>query len=769
MTITGLDPAYRKTVVKVPIYGNPAGGYYTANPALIPFDNVMNFWPIVAGLGTHNIIYNYQDPSSHCVGHDTVTVRVLDAEASIFFPNNRTRFCTNDGPFVVTGANIKNDTGTFSINGGVGLHDNGDNTATITPRNLTEGTYTITYTYFDGTYLPIFDDFEVGKKPMADFGWATECFQAGQPITFTNKSIPSFGYFTDSSFYWKIYNNSGFVFDTLTNSVYTFPEPGNYLVELQVNNTNGCVDTMRRTFALRPTIKLLGTNEFENFESKPISWQSGTLSGSIDSWKLGTPPQAYGYPPVPPDANIWYTYIPVASAPKEQSYVSSPCYDFTGMKMPMITMNIWRKFNANRDGANLQASADSGKTWNLVGQIGDGVNWYNSYEISGNPGGNTAIGWANIRDANWLEARHALDMLKDKSQVQFRLYYGSDNTAKNTSGMAFDNIRISERTRMALIEHFTNTNHPATFKADSTLDSWAEANKSHVIDIQYHTSDPAGDPFYDNNPVIPTTRQFYYGLSSVPYGILDGGTTADDRFDYSLSDPLNKNGTIIESLGDSYFELQSSSNISENVLNTQVTMTSILNLPLTEVSLRIAVIELEIEHTPLGNGDTLFRNVVKTMIPGAAGTSFYRSWNKGETSSVEGSWTLQNVNDIRNLRLVAFVQDESTKLVYQALMDTISLVTATNNPPVVNRNGISYLVYPNPVNRTATIELNEQAAEDITVEMYNNMGRLVHTGHIAAGTLSEEISVDDYPDGLYLLRLTTSRKLLGISKVIVSK
>ena len=651
----------------------------------------------------------------------------------------------------------------------MGIYDNGDNTATITPRSLTEGTYTITYTYYDGTYLSITDDFEVGKKPVADFGWATECFQAGQPISFTNKSVPSFGYFTDSSYYWKIYNNSGFISDTLSNIVYTFPEPGNYIVELQINNTNGCVDTMTRTFALRPTITLQGNNEFETFETKPVSWQSGTLSGSVNSWRLGTPPQAYGYPTVPPNANIWYTYIPVVSAPREQSYVSSPCYDFTGMKMPMITMDIWRKFNANRDGANLQASADSGKTWNLVGQIGDGVNWYNSYEISGNPGGNTAIGWANIRDANWLEARHSLDMLKDKSQVQFRIYYGSDNTAKNTSGIAFDNFRIGERKRMALIEHFTNTNLITASKADSTLDSWAGDNKSHVIDIQYHTSDPPGDPFYEENSVIPTTRQFYYGLSSVPYGILDGGTTADDRFDYSQSDPLNKNGTIIESLGDSYFELQSTSGINDNVLDTKVTMTSIMNLPLTEVSVRIAVIELEIDHTPLGNGDTLFRNVVKTMIPGAAGTSFYKSWTIGETSTVEGSWVLQNVNNIKNLRLVAFIQDEATKFVYQALMDTISLVTGTYNPPEGNLNGISYRVYPNPVSRMATIELNEQTTEDITLEMYNNTGRLVHTSHIPAGSVSAEIFVDNYPDGLYLLRLTTGRKLLGISKVIVSK
>jgi hypothetical protein len=50
-------------------------------------------------------------------------------------------------------------------------------------------------------------------------------------------------------------------------------------------------------------------------------------------------------------------------------------------------MNLWRYFDQYRDGANLQYTADSGKTWVNVGKLNDGINWYNNYEITGNPGG----------------------------------------------------------------------------------------------------------------------------------------------------------------------------------------------------------------------------------------------------------------------------------------------------------------------------------------------------------------------------------------------
>ena len=121
----------------MPVYGSPLGGNFTGQ-GLIPRNDTTFFLPSWAGVdgSPHKITYTFQDPVSGCFGKDTFMVNVLAVEADIIFPDGKDFYCFNDLPFVVTGANIVGDTGTFTISGGVGITDNGDNTATINPSNL---------------------------------------------------------------------------------------------------------------------------------------------------------------------------------------------------------------------------------------------------------------------------------------------------------------------------------------------------------------------------------------------------------------------------------------------------------------------------------------------------------------------------------------------------------------------------------------------------------------------------------------------------------
>ena len=115
-----------------------------------------------------------------------------------------------------------------------------------------------------------------------------------------------------------------------------------------------------------------------------------------------------------------------------------------------------------------------------------------------------------MQDRNWIEARHSLDLQRWKNNVQFRFTYGSDGTAKETNGLAFDNVWIGERKKMSLIEHFTSSGDMASRSADSTLDALANSNPLDIIDIQYHTSFNGADPFNEQNPVDPRTRASLY-------------------------------------------------------------------------------------------------------------------------------------------------------------------------------------------------------------------------------------------------------------------
>jgi hypothetical protein len=305
--------------------------------------------------------------------------------------------------------------------------------------------------------------------------------------------------------------------------------------------------------------------------------------------------------------------------------------------------------------------------------------------------------------------------------------------------------------------------------ADSALDAITKAYSSNIIDLQYHTSSPAGDPFYEDNPLFPTSRQFYYGISAIPYAVLDGGTKSTHRFNYAdRNKPIDKNPIIVQSLEETKFNLTMNSSIENNVLNTTIQVSAQQVIPLTEISIRIAVIEGVIDTITSSLGDTVFRNVVKAMLPSAAGNTIYRSWAISEGITIEESWELENVYDRRELRVVAFVQNESSQLVYQAAMDTISLYTPTGQAIELPEHN-EYIVYPNPAWQVATVKFGFETNEDITLELFNNIGRLVQSVFVTSGSRYAEISVDELPEGLYLLRVRTAKDILGISKVMVTK
>jgi hypothetical protein len=388
--LSGLEPAYNKQSADwISISGSPSGGTFIG-AGVIPYNQSWYFVPSLLPVGTHSVVYAYRASAGSCYGYDTAVVRILEASAAIEFEHGRKNYCPKDHSFKITGVNLANNIGSFAISGGIGLVDHQNNTATIYPSMLDVGGYTITYTYFDGTNLSVTSKFDIGDSPTADFKWETECYQTGKAIKLTNTSASSYGNLTDTSYHWKILTSTGYLPYTTKDVTYDFAQPGIYKIELKVQSSYGCADSVNKEFNLRPTYKLADLTRSEDFADSPLEWQSGkSPETTVNSWLLGNPNKGFS------GNKCWYTYIPGINAPREQSWITSPCYDFTGTKRPMLKMQIWRLFNLDRDGATVQYSADSSKTWNVLGEIDEGIRWYNDYQIDGNPG-NQSLGWSNF-------------------------------------------------------------------------------------------------------------------------------------------------------------------------------------------------------------------------------------------------------------------------------------------------------------------------------------------------------------------------------------
>ncbi|MBN2763990.1 MAG: T9SS type A sorting domain-containing protein, partial [Bacteroidales bacterium] len=919
----------------IPVFGEPEGGIFT--PTLMVVNDTNYFLPFAMGVGIHTIVYAYQDGGTGCYGYDTAIVAVLAADAEITFPEDDTKkfFCYNDQPFTIMGHNTANDTGTFTISGGIGLADNNDNTATIDPSQLNGGIYEVTYRYFNKTYLEVKESFEVeyvqniwfigfnassycdnagrvplngnvtggifsgkavtgntsagfyyepqlaspgmdtvfytltttrgcsrqiykpliirdaadisftvldtcvstdvsdstvfinnttctdpviswewnfgdptsgdnnistlknpkhkyvrngyrnisltattdycqssgsmnfdfGNKPQADFSWSTECFHEGQKIKFTADSSEDFNI---EDYKWKINNGAKIDSFMTKNTEYTFSKEGNYDVELFVRSDYGCTDKITKTIPLKPTYELLeGSSFYDDFEGEIKGWVS-VSEDTVNSWTLGEP--AFGTPTG--GDYVWYTDIAFDSetgrAYKEQSSVTSPCFSFHGIKKPMVGFYLHNDYNDNwNDGAVLQYKADSSKEWKEIGDLNDGIHWYQDYKISGKPGGES-IGWSKDSKGPWVEARHSLDELKGKTDVQFRIAYGSDGTPFETNGVAFDNFWIHERNKIVMVEHFTNASDAASKSADSTLDAFVNRNSLDIVDIQYHTSFPGVDPFNEQNKVDPGTRVLYYQLSSVPVTILNGGTNNDYIFDYDnvlLDLLLIKN----QSLLDPDFSITLQTSMVNNTLSVDAELRPLREVRDQQVTFHLAIVERIISGVTGANGDTLFESVLKTIL---SSTSYTNDWDPAvDVKTINKTWNLKNTYNTDEIRVVAFVQNEASKEIYQAMIDLFDVPTALRNENIIHRSkeSIGFIVFPNPVRDEAWLRFDEETVKKTRVELFDINGKLIMTQEVFPGAKQYAITMSDCPEGLYFIRITSDNRLMGLQKLVIAR
>jgi len=226
----------------------------------------------------------------------------------------------------------------------------------------------------------------------------------------------------------------------------------------------------------------------EDFESAP-TWTAYTaptssVAGTSD-WTWGTPNHTYVIQSAGSGTKCWnaggltgsfYNY-------NQESYVQSPCYDFTNLLYPHIWFKIFYDSEWIYDGANLQTSVDGGVTWQDVGTCGGGTtvanppipeandcntdNWYNCPGITylNKPVGfvpsqngwcgNTqvgGVGWdaghaaVNCNGGHglgyWVNAQHCLTGLGGQPNVILRVTFGAGYSCNDFDGFSFDSVAI---------------------------------------------------------------------------------------------------------------------------------------------------------------------------------------------------------------------------------------------------------------------------------------------------------------------------------------
>jgi uncharacterized repeat protein (TIGR02543 family) len=630
-------------------------------------------------------------------------------------------------------------------------------------------TITLSATSQDGCAQSYEIETSIGTVPLADFTWISDCYSPGSGISFINRSTA--GSEILNHFIWTFRDMDGNTLDQIQTAspadivTFEFEQMGTYRVDLITETEMGCADSIVREITLQPTILLTDDGYREGFNDGEGFWKIMSDDG-IASWVLSEP-NFNGFHVIPGD-EAWVTQFPAGTIGyRENSWIQSPCFDFSEVERGMIQLNIMRSFVPNLNGAVLQYREVLDEGWKTLGADAHGVDWYNVTNLINQPGG-SQIGWGLEvfnPDVTWVRAAHGLDGLEGKTNVVLRVAIATTGAQGiGNQGFAFDEVYIGERTKTSVLEHFTNAATGLSRLADDLVDSISVAHSEDIIDIQYHMSYPGQDPMNQNNPLPAETRSVYYGIQEVPYALLDGGTS--DEFRYGFSD-LKGTPLIdyidVATLEVPEFEISLDVDWKDSGLESSVSVTCLSDTFPGKLQLYLVVFEKEVTAYRTENGDTTFRNVVLDMLPNPAGKLLGGNWSKGDRVTEHENWSYQSyVEDIADLGVLAFIQNGETGKILQAEVKYRKWDVGTNSRKAYS----SLVVYPNPAKNELYVNFGRMSEQEGVLHMVDMNGRAVLDERVPAGYQIQMLDIGYLDRGMYILYWLEGQQLRGLSKIV---
>lgn len=235
---------------------------------------------------------------------------------------------------------------------------------------------------------------------------------------------------------------------------------------------------------------------FQNFERGKGGWYHGRLSSILvpvtppqqplpaSSWQFGSPAKP-NFTGCASGDSCWVTGLTANYRVREESYVVSPAFNFSNLVDPLFAASIRFDLESPFDGVTLQSSVDSGRTWQAVGILNGGINWFNNANINSTPGSlvrctpQNFLGWTGISTTSgttsrWIRAQISVQHLTGLPHVMFRFALAADQFVTD-DGFAFDDVAIAERPVIDL-----GPNRTLCFGQSFTLDAGCQPKAKYL-------------------------------------------------------------------------------------------------------------------------------------------------------------------------------------------------------------------------------------------------------------------------------------------------
>ena len=269
-------------------------------------------------------------------------------------------------------------------------------------------------------------------------------------------------------------------------------------------------------------------------------------------------------------------------------------------------------------------------------------------------------------------------------------------------------------------------------------------NQDNMAFISYQVNWPgAGDPYYTAEV---GTRVAYYGVSGAPTLYVDAkdGTNFNTA---QLQTGLNNALQV-----PAYFALSATKELVGDQMTVNVTTTPYLT---GTYKLHVAVVEKITTGNIATNGETSFKHVMMKMLPDANGTTVSFTHDVEATNNLQATLTGLNIEEMTDLDVVVFIQNNANKDIMQSTYATDALAT--------NEFGTAAQIkmWPNPstgIVRIATENPVNVVITDISGKVVFSMNEVNNDTQMNLSSLQK---------GIYLAKMTTSEGVEQTQKIVL--
>jgi hypothetical protein len=316
-------------------------------------------------------------------------------------------------------------------------------------------------------------------------------------------------------------------------------------------------------------------------------------------------------------------------------------------------------------------------------------------------------------------------------------------------------FQLNAQERIVLLEQFSNSSCPPCAQSSPQVYNYANNNPEKAVAIAYHTGFPySNDSMYLENPVEANQRVNFYSIGGVPHTIMDGNVFNGGT--NSFLNNINSNINNRMAVNSQYTITTTGVSLSNNQLSGTFQFNSLSatnadeNLIAHLVVIEKNVLKSSYASSPGNNSQTQYGYVMRKMLPNANGTALINKDLNG-TDEINFNWTIANIKNESEIRIVAFVQNIDTKEVYQSQLFEVNNETVGFANTSSQYNEIH--IFPNPSNGSFSLVLNQDVFVE-TLTIVNQLGQAVINQVIEANSANIQKSFQ-LERGIYFVKLRT--------------